>query len=505
MHPQRPVYWYSGQFLEPQHFQQADAHNTAARFSLLEASRPYFWGAGGLELDEAALAEGRISVRSARLLFQDGTEAVVASTPEMGNALLPGRSFQEDWTDRHAPLTVHAGLTRMNPVGNVSGIASCTRDGGKLVGCAAESLPQTPGRYVAPDTDDLLPDRYALPHAAESRSDAPVRTLYLYPRLFWDSELENRPDWLFLPLFRIVDDGTGPRLDPRYAPPSLRVVDSPALERLARGLEARLTGIVRRLSPPPSPDAPATAGHLLRMNASRTLSELRYALGWASPWAVFGLLRHGIAAMAACTDTSLLDALPPYRHDDPAESFRSLDRLLNTILRGTLPEPAAVVRFQARGGLLCADLPERSAGRTPLIVLQSDEPAATLIREGRLVADTPDALPHTLAHAVAGLPLREIPAPPGMPSRERVRYVRPDTRSACWQAVLRTGTLAVALFPTRETSAVPDGPSPRWEGPQDGMPLPEPWADTGTPEESIRQATASEALAKRLRLLFLRS
>ena len=510
MQSQRPVYWYSGQFLEPQHFQQTDAYNAAERFSMLEASRPYFWGMGGLELDESALAEGRVAVRSVRLLFQDGTQAVVASLPEEGNAMLPARSFQEDWADRHTPLTVYAGLTRMNPTGNVSGIATCTRGGDERINCAPENLPETPGRYIAPDTDDLIPDRCVLPLAAESCSEAPVRTLYLYPRLFWESETETRPDWLFLPLFRLVDDGAGPQVDPRYAPPSLRVGDSPVLERLVRGLEARLTGIMQRLSPPPSLDAAVTAGNLLRMDAAYTLSELRYALTWASPWAVFGLLRRGLAAMAACTGVSLLEALPPYRHEDPAESFRSLDRLLQKILRGVLPETAAVVRFRVRGGLLCADLPDRS-GRTPLIVLQSDEPAAMLIREGRLVADTPDALPHTLAHAVAGLPLREIPAPPGMPIRKQVRYIRPDTLSEQWQAVLRAGTLAVALFPMRTSSVAPgSGPSAKdipsgWEHPADGMPQPEPWADAGTPGGEHRSAPSPETLAKRLRLLFLRS
>lgn len=479
MQPQRPVYWYSGQFLEPQHFQQADAHHASERCALFGGVRPFFWGVGGVQLDETGLAAGNITIHAARLRFSDGTEAVLSPVSENSNAVLPARTFLDAWSDRHSPLTVYVGLTKMNPSGNVAGLASFSSHEGHVGSDPVKNLPEAPGRYLAPDIDDMLPDRCALPHSAESRSEAPVRTLYLYPRLFWEEETKNRPNWLFLPLLRLVDDGTGPRLDPEYAPPSLTIGDSPVLERLVRGLEARLMGIMVRVPPPTSPvsfDAPINVGSLLRMNASRTLSELRHVLAWASPWDVFGILRHGFAALASCTGVALIDALPTYCHDDPAESFRALERLLRKILYGVLPETMAVVRFQAREGLLCADLPSQSANENPVIVLRSVEPAAKLIQEGRLIADTAEALPDSLAHAVAGLALTEIPAPPGLPRQEHIRYIQPDILSERWQAVLRTGTLALALFPAANET------------------------DSGT-----EQAPPPDALAKRLHLLFLRS
>ena len=60
MQPQRPVYWYSGQFLEPQHFQQADAFNASERASLLQSAQPCFWGVGNLDVDEAALSYAEV-------------------------------------------------------------------------------------------------------------------------------------------------------------------------------------------------------------------------------------------------------------------------------------------------------------------------------------------------------------------------------------------------------------------------------------------------------------
>lgn len=186
------------------------------------------------------------------------------------------------------------------------------------------------------------------------------------------------------------------------------------------------------------------------MNAARTLSELRHALAWpgTAPHELFGLLRNGFAAAAACVGIATADAMPLYRHDDPAESFRSLDSLLREILRGLLPETAAVVRFRADGEFLRAELPEGLGRTQALLVLQTEETVSSLLNEGRLVADAPDTLPATLAQAIAGVPLRENPRSAGAcPATDGIHYLEPDARSERWAAALRSGALGVALFP----------------------------------------------------------
>ena len=96
---------------------------------------------------------------------------------------------------------------------------------------------------------------------------------------------------------------------------------------------------------------------------------------------------------------------------------------------------------------LRAELPEGLGRTQALLVLQTEETVSSLLNEGRLVADAPDTLPATLAQAIAGVPLREIPAPPGLPQRDGIHYLEPDARSERWQAALRSGALGVALFP----------------------------------------------------------
>lgn len=95
MQPQRPVYWYSGQLLEPQHFQQVDAFYVSERAPLLQSVQPCLWSMGNLDVDGAVLAEGRILVCSGIIRFQDGTEVVIAVAPEDGSAILLSQGFRE--------------------------------------------------------------------------------------------------------------------------------------------------------------------------------------------------------------------------------------------------------------------------------------------------------------------------------------------------------------------------------------------------------------------------
>lgn len=91
-----------------------------------------------------------------------------------------------------------------------------------------------------------------------------------------------------------------------------------------------------------------------------------------------------------------------------------------------------MVRFRADGEFLRAELPEGLGRTQALLVLQTEETVSSLLNEGRLVADAPDTLPATLTQAIAGVPLREIPAPPGLPQRDGIHYLEPDARSERW-------------------------------------------------------------------------
>jgi len=56
--PRRPVFWYQGLFLQPQHFQHADLFTQSLLAPLRQYLQPYFWGVCRLGVNETALREG---------------------------------------------------------------------------------------------------------------------------------------------------------------------------------------------------------------------------------------------------------------------------------------------------------------------------------------------------------------------------------------------------------------------------------------------------------------
>ena len=67
------VAWREGQFLRPQHFQQADRAIEARLRARVDALRPYAWGLNEIKLDEDLAGLGKFSVARARGVMPDGT------------------------------------------------------------------------------------------------------------------------------------------------------------------------------------------------------------------------------------------------------------------------------------------------------------------------------------------------------------------------------------------------------------------------------------------------
>ena len=69
----KKVVWSEGMFLQPQHFQQQDRHFEHALETRVRWISPHPWGFSRLELDQDALATGKISITAARGVMTDGT------------------------------------------------------------------------------------------------------------------------------------------------------------------------------------------------------------------------------------------------------------------------------------------------------------------------------------------------------------------------------------------------------------------------------------------------
>ncbi len=67
------VVWYEGMFLRPQHFQQQDRYLEALVRERCGHLQPYDWGILQLTLEQEALQQGKLAVRTCRGMLPDGT------------------------------------------------------------------------------------------------------------------------------------------------------------------------------------------------------------------------------------------------------------------------------------------------------------------------------------------------------------------------------------------------------------------------------------------------
>jgi len=84
------IYWHSGLYLQPQHFQLTDIQQQYWNHRHHQLSTPFYWGMIRFELDLQALRNQELSATHAVLLFPDG--ALIDCDV---NGILPPRSLHQ--------------------------------------------------------------------------------------------------------------------------------------------------------------------------------------------------------------------------------------------------------------------------------------------------------------------------------------------------------------------------------------------------------------------------
>jgi type VI secretion system ImpJ/VasE family protein len=101
------LHWNDGQFLQPHHFQYFQRQNMAFVQNSQSLSSPYPWGLIDIEVDNAGLAAGRVTVEHFSAILEDGTPL---SMP--GNCLLPPLDLTETLKGNPNEITVYLALPR---------------------------------------------------------------------------------------------------------------------------------------------------------------------------------------------------------------------------------------------------------------------------------------------------------------------------------------------------------------------------------------------------------
>lgn len=434
--PQSPIYWHQGLFLQPQHFQRAEAFNEFSRQPVRTYGQQYFWGVGSLRINEPGFGNKLFEILEGDFLFPDGIYAVYP-----GNCVLQSRSFDEAWVESEKPFTVYLGIFKENPDGNNVTTVADLKDAGQLV-----------TRYAATEEPENITD---------SQGDGPVahvRRLRYVLRIFWENEIDELENYHLIPIARLEREGEDVKLAKQFVPPCLSVRSSDKLYSFIKEIRDLIGSRCRQLEAYKSPrdiqGMDLEIRYLIFLLALRSLNRYVPVMqhftegSHLHPWQVYLTLRQLVGELSTFSESinafgetrDGTQALPPYDHENLWLCYATARNLINRLLEGIMMGPEFLIRLEYDGEYYSAELPETffETGNNYWLVLR------TSMEEGRLLESMQHVvklsaqqnLTTLIARAVPGIPLDYSPeTPAGLPRTTNAKYFRIDKDCPQWRDV----------------------------------------------------------------------
>jgi type VI secretion system ImpJ/VasE family protein len=389
----RRTAWREGQFLRPQHFQQADRAAEASLKARVDATRPYAWGLTQLVIDEDLASLGKFAIIRATGAMPDGT--VFAIPDEFPPP--PPLDMPADTRDAIVYLTL--------PAAQIGAVEFQESESGK-----------TEVRFLvdeAPVTDAFSDDRSSEPiELARPNFRFGVTRDQTYGRVCLGLSLVRE-----LQAKRVM-------FDDRYIPP---VQDVIASRRLKSGLsdilgraEQRAEELALRAVEATDGGAETFASFLLLQALNRWVPMLRHldSLPNVHPERLYESLA-GLAGEIATLIKPERRAplLPPYEHEDLQKCFDPLFDLLQSMLSAVFDRSAIQLRLEQAGpGAWVSTITDRNLYQHSYFYLavkaatSADEIRGMFPAIAKLGAV--EKMRSIVDSALPGVPLRHTPTPP---------------------------------------------------------------------------------------------
>ncbi len=296
---------------------------------------------------------------------------------------------------------------------------------------------------------------------------AQIRYLDHLVKIFWEEEIADNGDYMFLPVLQIRLDGNEVRVVQGYIPPTIALTSSEELLHLLKDIREQLLSRIRifesyKLSGGiQSPDFEAHfLPHLLVLTTlNRFLPELVHLLETPQihPWPAYGYLRRLVGALSSFSERinvlgQLKDGktlLPPYDHLNLSGCFHAAHQLIEELLNEILIGGGNYLTLTRKdNALFSVEIPAEDfdPGNFFTLVIGSHAPAQEMLESFQTAAKIggPEDIPNLVARALPGVPYRHrLAPPPGMPRRGDSSYFKLDHNNRQWLGVRNSRTLCV--------------------------------------------------------------
>ena len=387
------VAWREGQFLRPQHFQQADRSFDSRLKARADLLRPYPWGLSEIVIDEELAVLGKFTVIRARGVMPDGTAfAIPDDMPPP-----PPLDLPEDTRD----ATIYLTLTP-----NQAG----TQEFREAESASAEI------RFLVEEVE--ISDNFS-----DERASEPVELAR--PNLRFGVTRDQTYGRIVCGLGRVREmQGKKAMFDDRYIPP---VQDIVAARPLKHGLvdilgrcEQRSDELALRAVEATDGGAETFASFLLLQALNRWIPVLRHmdSLPVVHPERLYEALASLAGEIATLIKTERkAPLLPAYDHEDLRATFDPLFDLLQSMLSAVFDRSAVQLSLEQAGpGAWVSTIVDRNLYQHGYFYLAvraaatGDEVRQMFPAVAKLGAV--EKMRQIVDSALPGVPLRHTPTPP---------------------------------------------------------------------------------------------
>lgn len=427
------VLWSEGMFLQPQHFQQQDRFAARQLEGRIAAGQAWAWGFAALQVDEAALLQGRVMLASARGVLPDGLAYSIPGDDPAPPAFEVPADARDALVVLALPLA-RPGVTESD-VENAQGDAS----------------PAMPPRWRAATLD-------AADVNAASLREAPLQVGRLNLRLLLEADANE--GYTTIGVVRVIERRADGRvvLDSSYVPPLLHAPAHAVLDSHAREVHGMLhqrgEAIAARLAQPGRAGIGEITDFLLLQVVNRFQPLFAHAqrLPVLHPERLYDLCLALAGELSTFREQRRPVTYPDYRHDDLAGCFRAVMTDLRQSLSMVLEQTAIPIELQERKhGVRVAIVSDVELLRNAAFVLavNAQMPGEALrMRFPTQVKIGPAERIRDLVNLqLPGVTLRALPvAPRQIPFHAGYTYFELETRgNEMWKQLETSGGLAMHI------------------------------------------------------------
>lgn len=421
--------WTEGMFLGPQHFQQHDRFLLDTLSQLARGMGEWAHGLIDLQIDGAALNEGRFALQRARGLFPDGTPF---NLPDDGELPAP-ITVEADCRDTLVSLAIPFADQQDKDVAETRSAASFAR-------------------YLIDDR--LVGDR----HSPDSDSEETVFTAGLWTRLTLAEDTQAA--FHTIPLARISEKREDDRvvLDERFYPCAMSLQASAPLQAMLRELTAlihqRASDLAGRIGNATASDSSQLSQLLLLQILNRAGPLLRH-LGKAQSTHPEALYRDFVQLVGELATLSTTERMAPelteYLHRDQYRSFAPVIHHLRESLNW-IPDSTteSIPVRHVKAGIYTAAIRNPELFQTSRFILAAksrvapDELSRRLPRQCTISSKT--RLRDLVEAQSRGIALKPVITLPGsIPMYENHVYFDLREDDALWQEIATSGDLAMHI------------------------------------------------------------